>query len=168
MMIETNCTVTGFSGLSGNNPGLDTGNDGTAESFAAYLNEEMAVSESAVAGIAVDTEVEEVAEYNQDIATIKEKGIVAFIIEQHEKRIREEILASMGLTEEALAEMPPEQQQRIEKIIADEIEKRKAAEELMENKKNKKSNMAQLLGEVGMGTVPGAFLQYKLESDGFF
>ena len=100
---------------------------------------------------------EKAAEYNQDIAAIKEKGIVVFIIEQREKRIREEILAAMGLTEEALAEMPPEQRARIEKIIAEEIKKRMSAETLMQDNKNRKSDTARLMAAVTMEMGPGIF-----------
>ena len=39
----------------------------------------------------------------------------------------------MGLTEEALAEMPPDERAAIEKRIAEETRKRMAAEALMDN-----------------------------------
>ncbi len=160
-MIETSCTVAGFSNVLEHNQGLDAGNGGKTEVFLSYLKEEMAVSDDVSAGpddrAAADSDTEKAAEYNQDIAAIKEKGIVAFIIEQREKRIREEILASMGLTEEALAEMPPEQRARIEKIIAEEIKKRMSAETLMQDNKNRKSDTARLMAAVTMEMGPGIF-----------
>ena len=159
MMIEADFTVAGFSELPGNNRGLNAGKDGIAEQFSAYFKEEIAAGGGGVpeeknvgGGIAAGSDVvEEDSEYNRDIELIKEKGIVAFINEQREKRIREEILASMGLTEEALAKMPPEQRARIEKMIAEETKKRLAAEALVDKDSDKKTD-AEKMEQLAMGT----------------
>lgn len=147
MMIETNCTVACFGDLLGEIQGLDAQYDGTSELFKAHLKEEMAGDAGATARL----DAKEDAEDNDEIAAIKETGLVAFIMEQREKRIREEILASMGLTEEALAKMPPEQRALIEKLISEETQKRLTAEALMQNGDDKKSGITQL-EEIGVGS----------------
>ncbi len=80
--------------------------------------------------------------YSDDLAVIKEKGLISYIMELREKKIREEILTSMGLTEEDLAKMPPEQRATIEKLIAEETQKRLTAESLLQDGdgKNTKNN----------------------------
>ena len=63
------------------------------------------------------------------VETLKEKGFTGFfkkIEEEKLEKLREEILRGMGLTEEKLAEMPPEQRSAIEKRIAEEIQRRMA------------------------------------------
>ncbi len=74
-----------------------------------------------------------------DITKIKEMGLTAYVLELEAEKIeeiRKELLARMGLTEEELAEMPPEQRTLIEEIISDEIEKRRVASSLMKNTNN--------------------------------
>lgn len=65
------------------------------------------------------------------IEEIREKGFGTFIDElkeQKKEEMRAKILESMGLTEEALANMSPEQRAQIEKMVAQEILKRMTAE----------------------------------------
>jgi len=67
------------------------------------------------------------------VAYVREHGLVAYAEELRRQKIeemREEILRTMGLTEEALSALPAEQRSAIEKAIAQEIEKRLAAETL--------------------------------------
>lgn len=147
MMIETNCAAAGLTESLKNRQGLDTGYDGETNLFAAYLKEEEVADDNVESVL----EEEQDIEYDQDIKEIKEKGLLAFIMEQREQKIREEILASMGLTEEALAEMPPEQRARIEKQIAVEIQKRTMAEALMQ-KNNSNGSDSVKLEEIAIGT----------------
>ncbi|PCI42498.1 MAG: hypothetical protein COB46_00495 [Rhodospirillaceae bacterium] len=61
------------------------------------------------------------------IEDIREKGFGAYLEdmqEQKKKDRRDKILKAMGLTEDDLANMSPEQRLLIEKIIADDIKKR--------------------------------------------
>jgi hypothetical protein len=70
------------------------------------------------------------SEHKDDVAYIKEHGVRAYAEEVHKQKIeelREKLLAAMGLSEEALAEMPSGQRAAIEKMIAEEIQKRLAA-----------------------------------------
>lgn len=65
-----------------------------------------------------------------EIAAIKEKGFATYVKEMEEeklKKMREEILRSMGLTEDALAKMEPEARATVEKLVSQEIQKRLAA-----------------------------------------
>ena len=66
-----------------------------------------------------------------DLAYIKEHGFRAFVEELEERKLAEmraEILQKMGLTEEQLQQMGPEQRAAIEKIVAEEIQRRLAAQ----------------------------------------
>ena len=63
------------------------------------------------------------------IEQVREKGFTQFVKEIEEKKkeeIREKILEAMGLTEEMLQELPAEQRQQIEELIAREIAERMA------------------------------------------
>ncbi len=104
-------------------------NDVTDGLFAGHLQEQMA----GLSNSGIGSEKQSDGEYSDDLAAIKEKGLVSYIMELHENKIREEILASMGLTEEDLAKMSPEQRAAIEKLIAEEIQKRLAAESLLQD-----------------------------------
>jgi hypothetical protein len=73
-----------------------------------------------------------------DIATIKEKGFstyVAELEEQKKQEIREKILEAMGLDEDSLAKMSPEERNSIETLISQEIQRRMTASTIS-NKKN--------------------------------
>ncbi len=73
-----------------------------------------------------------------DIEFIREHGMQAYAEDVKAKKIeemREEILAKMGLTEEALEEMPAGQRSVIEQMITDRIKKRMEANSLMNDGK---------------------------------
>jgi len=66
------------------------------------------------------------------IDEVREKGFVAYtkeIAEKKKEEIRAEILAKMGLSEEALAKLSPELRAQIEKMINAEILNRMTAED---------------------------------------
>ena len=76
------------------------------------------------------------------IDQIRETGFQAYteeIKQEKLEKLREELLEAMGLTEEDLAKMPPEQRQAIEEAINDEIQRRMAAASEM-NDSNKSPN----------------------------
>lgn len=129
MTINTDYTI---AGPAGNIPAGDTGHHHPNGLFADFLAQQVAMAGSATSS-APPLGAQQNDEDKGEFAVIKEKGIVAYIRELHAKRIREEILESMGLTEEALAEMPPDERAAIEKRIAEETRKRMAAEALMDN-----------------------------------
>ena len=65
------------------------------------------------------------------------KGLFKAIEEEKIKKLREELLGKIGLTEEKLADLPPEQRAKIEKLISEEIQKRMALGSI-ENKESDK------------------------------
>ncbi len=69
---------------------------------------------------------------------IKKKGLVKYVEDKRTEELREKILGAMGLSEEALKEMPPEQRMKVEQRISEEMMKRLAAEKEM-NKGGDKS-----------------------------
>lgn len=78
------------------------------------------------------------SEFRQTLEEIRDKGFGAYAEEINEKKLeelREKILASMGLSEGDLENMSPEQRNQIEKMIAQEIEKRLAAEDALDGDK---------------------------------
>lgn len=151
MSIDVNYTT---AGLPVNIPVSGAVDDTFNGLFAGYLAGQMAVSQPAEA----DPETQQNDESKGDIAVIKEKGLVAYIMELHEKRIREEILESLGLTEEDLAEMSPEERAATEKLIAEETRKRLAAEALMNND-DKEMAGRRRLEEIVMGPGAASFLE---------
>lgn len=71
----------------------------------------------------------------QDIEFIRENGLIAFIEENHKRKLAElkeelraEMLGNTGLTEESLALMSEDQRGRIEEMIAEFIQQRLTAE----------------------------------------
>lgn len=76
------------------------------------------------------------------VAFIREHGMSAYVEKVHVEKIaemREKILARMGLSEEALSEMPAGQRSVIEQMISNEIQKQLEANSLM-NKDNANDN----------------------------
>jgi len=70
------------------------------------------------------------------IDELREKGFQAYvkeIQEQKKEELREKILQAMGLSEEQLSEMPSEQRNQIEDIIAEEIRRRMMAQSTLNN-----------------------------------
>ena len=60
-----------------------------------------------------------------------------YVNEVREEKLREQILAMMGLTEDALKLMSPEERMDIEKRIAEEIQKRQEAESALVQEEKK-------------------------------
>jgi hypothetical protein len=81
-----------------------------------------------------------------DHAEIKEKGLLNFVQEQREAKLREKILSLMGISEEELASMPPSQRAKIEETIAEEIQERLAA--AAELKGEKDPHQLELIGQL--------------------
>lgn len=75
------------------------------------------------------------SDFRKTLDEINELGFGAYAEEIHAKKmeeLREKIPAAMGLSEDDLSNMPPDQRQRIEKMIAQEIQKRLAAEDAID------------------------------------
>lgn len=99
----------------------------TGNAFSDYLAETVATKKK----------TEKSNPYTAEIDEIMKKGFLKYIKEQEEKQIREKILSLMGLTEEDLAALSPEQRAKIEQLIADEIQKRQAADSQLFGKDDK-------------------------------
>ena len=139
-----------FINLNSNSPTPKTQNNIAAGNFAESLKREMTEDCSQTVAKKTDEDIsgEATSEYDATMAIIKEKGLVAYLKELHAKKVREEVMALLGVTEGELEEMDPEQRSAIEKRIAEETKKRLEAESYVQ-KENKKS------GAVQMGkTVP--------------
>lgn len=81
-------------------------------------------------------DTDELAAPQTDLDFIREHGFAAYaekVEEQKKEELREKILSRMGLTEEDLEEMPAEQRADIEKLIAEEIQRRMQANAALEN-----------------------------------
>ncbi len=78
-------------------------------------------------------------EFRQTLSEILDKGFSAYAEEINEKKLeelREKILEAMGYSEEDLENMPAEQRQQIEKLVALEIQKRLSAEKALASDEN--------------------------------
>lgn len=100
--------------------------------------------------------------FQQDLAAIREKGFSAFVEDMQKQKmeeLRKEILAAMGLTEEALKEMPADQRAAIEKIVAEEIRRRLSAQSTVEDGTGTQgagnTALAQQVLSTPGGTAPG-------------
>lgn len=74
---------------------------------------------------------EEPSEFQKEMELIREKGFGAYVEDIHKKKqeeLREKILKAMGLSEEQLADLPPDRRRHIEEMIAQEIQEQMAAE----------------------------------------
>jgi len=72
--------------------------------------------------------------HKDDIDYIRKYGMRAYAEEVHKQKLeelREKILEAMGLTEEALSEMPADLRLTIEKMVSEEIQKRVAADSVV-------------------------------------
>ena len=101
-----------FVGMTGASPLSTTG---TAQSAAARRQEESK------------------AAWQEEMGRIKDMGFSAYVEQMNKEKLekmREEILKRMGLSEEDLSQMPNEQRATIEKMIAEEIQRRLAANSL--------------------------------------
>jgi len=71
---------------------------------------------------------------SETMAAIREKGFSAYVEDLEKEKLekmREELLRTLGLTEEDLAEMDPEARNALEARISNEIQKRLAAASLL-------------------------------------
>lgn len=90
----------------------------------------------------LDQEAAWKSDFRRTLDEIRDKGFGSYTEELRAKKLeelREKILASMGLSEDDLENMSPEQRNNIEKMVALEIQKRLAAEGALED-----GNTAQL------------------------
>ncbi|MDD9302518.1 MAG: hypothetical protein HUK40_09320 [Desulfobacter sp.] len=93
-----------------------------------------------------------------DVNTLKKEGFIGFFKKLQEERIkelREEILMEMGLTEEDLGRMDPEQRSVVEKMIAREIQQRMAAGTAMDQEDNDNPTPGLFFGGQILGTASG-------------
>jgi len=91
------------------------------------------------------------------IAEIKEKGFSAYVEDLEKEKIeklREELLRTLGLTEEDLAEMEPAARNAIEERISQEIQKRLAAASLV-NAEGKDDPAAQQTVRTALQIIQG-------------
>jgi len=129
MKIETNSLVGTLLTAGQNN---DSNKEESSLSFADLLKEKVAKT-----GTTANTSDNQSGNScESDLAAIREKGFVGFFKELEAEKLeelREKILNSMGVTEEELSKMPPVQRSAIGNIISEEIKKRLAPGEIMEN-----------------------------------
>lgn len=95
----------------------------------------LAAQTSGKSSPSVDQEPAWKSEFRQTLNEIMKVGFGTYtrqIQEEKMEEMRAKILQSMGLTEEDLENMPPEQRQQIEKMVAQEIQERLAAEKALE------------------------------------
>ena len=105
-----------------------------AELFSAFVDPAfgtLVVADSSGAGQDNDAAVAA----KQDVDFIRQNGLLAFIEENQKRKLealkeelRAEILGNMGHTEESLGQIPADQRDLIEKMIAEKIQQRLAAE----------------------------------------
>ncbi len=88
---------------------------------------------------AMDVEPEWKKSFRQTLDEIKDVGFGSYaqkINEEKLEELRKKILASMGLSEQDLEKMSPEQRAQIEKMVSLEIQRRLAAEDALEADEN--------------------------------
>ena len=111
---------------------LDVQSSDPSGLFAAHLAEQMGIESTQTLDTPPDNRLEE------DVNTLKKEGFTGFFKKMQEekmKELREKILEEMGLTEEDLSKMAPEQRATIEKMIAKEMQLRMSAESALEDEK---------------------------------
>lgn len=117
--------------LSGN-AGISPRSVKSSSGFAAELDQQVAKSRQSKAA-------EKASPYSYEFDRIKEVGLLQYVNEVREEKLREQILAMLGLTEDALKMMSPEERMDIEKRIAEEIQKRQEAESALTQQEKKLS-----------------------------
>lgn len=121
---------------------LDVQSSDPSGLFAAHLAEQMGIESTQTGETPPDNSLEE------DVNTLKKDGFTGFFKKMQEekmKELREKILEEMGLTEEALSKMPPEQRASIEKMIAKEMRLRMSAESALKDEKKTDAIQKRLL-----------------------
>ncbi|MFT5488220.1 MAG: hypothetical protein ACI9JL_000568 [Paracoccaceae bacterium] len=128
----------------------------SGQSFASFLETQSdAAMNAAVLAGNQGGEAQDSAE--DDIAFIRKNGFQAYLERNHERKLeemREQILIGMGLNEEMLAAMPAEQRGLIEKMIAEEIQARLAAEAEFNRGSEQSKNAAAGQGENALTPAP--------------
>ncbi len=127
-----------FANLNSSKQAPETKSIITADNFAESLNRQIEENYSETAANKTEEDIsEQDTEFDNAMSVIKEKGIMAYIMEQHAKKVREEVMELLGVTEEALAKMNPKERSAMEKRIAEEVKKRLEAESYMQKQNNK-------------------------------
>jgi len=133
------------------------------KSFATVLEAERvkAENEAARGSIMANQESKGETLNKDDIEFIREHGMRAYAEQMHIKKmeeLREKILEAMGLTEEMLEEMPPEQRLTVEKLVAQEIKKRMAADSMTNGGSGPETdgNRQAAAGSIGPGNLLAA------------
>jgi len=122
--------------------------ENSGESFQNLL---LAAAQSGKTSAGPPTEIsDERKTYKEILDTGFTKWVQETRKEEMEEKIRERVLASMGITEEQLAEMPAEQKAAIEKLIQDYIQ------QAMTEKGQDNAKEIQNKGQVYVPVMPGA------------
>lgn len=149
MTIKTDYGVTGSLVTPG---AFNPENDYAGGSFAGHLEEQVAE-----AGKVGDAGKDRRGHYARDVAGIESEDFTGYFKELQAERmeaLREEILEAMGITEEALARMAPEQRAAIENIVTRQIQERLAAESIMKDGDHGSANQA-IFGQAIQGNGGG-------------
>lgn len=83
----------------------------------------------------LDEEAAWKSDFRRTLNEINDKGFSSYADKIQEKKLeelREKILASMGLSEQDLENMPPAQREQIEKMVALEMQERLASEDALD------------------------------------
>ncbi len=132
-------------------------------SFAMTLDADRlkAQTEASRSAVLANQKIEPKNDNTEDIDFVRQRGIRAYSEEVHRRKrqeMREKIMLAMGLSEETLAEMTPDQRQIIEDMIAQEILQRMAAESMTnggsENEKDGHGPAA--VGDINPGNLLAA------------
>lgn len=102
----------------------------TGPSFASFLQTQSVTAQNASASTETAAGKTPGADEG-DVGFLRQNGFQAYLERNHERKLeemREQILSTMGLNEEALEALPEERREVIEKMIAQEIRNRLAAE----------------------------------------
>ncbi len=112
------------------------------------------------------------SDFRRTLDDIRDKGFGAYADEIHAQKmeeLREKILASMGLSEGDLENMTPAQRNRIEKMVALEIQKRLAAEGALDDSKSADAGTPDSLAEqvraAPNGLGAGILLMQQVDPD---
>lgn len=84
----------------------------------------------------LDTEPAWKSEFRQTLEEIQKVGFSSYAAEINEKKLQEiraKILSSMGLTEDDLKNMSSDKREKIEKMVAAEMQNRLSAEKALDN-----------------------------------
>ncbi len=110
--------------------------------------------------------------FRQTLDEIRDKGFGAYAEEINEKKLEElrrKILAAMGLSEDDLEKMSPEQRGQIEKMIAVEIQQRLSAEDALDGGKQginaSADGLAEQIRSAPNGLGAGVLLMQQVDAE---